>query len=193
MINEKIVDTGTAYYVKSEHKDKEGGPKTLGGPYEYSTPEGKKHARKKAELRLRQVEYFKHIKEETDMTIDEAKSPEEQEAFDKAEKEVASKLGLSLPLPKDTPRDVRNKFYAQVNVKCKKSNVGKCLDKLKEDKQSYKFTIKYKGESTKTGQQYGNTPKEALAQVKSKQALDKVEWIEIEGGPDGNAKWSNKD
>lgn len=72
---------------------------------------------------------YKKMKE----SLDEAKSPEEKEAFDKAEKEVADKMGLTLPLPKDTDRATRDKFYAQVQTKLKKkSNVGKTLDKLKQ-------------------------------------------------------------
>lgn len=61
-----------------------------------------------------------------------------KEAFDKAEKEVADKMGLTLPLPKDTPRAVRDKLYAQVHTKLKKkSNIDKCMDKLKEEIQKY--------------------------------------------------------
>lgn len=39
------------YFVKAEHKDKEGKPKNLGGPYK---------SKAQALKRLKQVEYFKH-------------------------------------------------------------------------------------------------------------------------------------
>jgi len=46
-----IVKRNGGYYVVSEHKDKEGKRKNLGGPYT---------TMKAAKRRLQQVEYFKH-------------------------------------------------------------------------------------------------------------------------------------
>jgi len=46
-----IVKRKDGYHVISEHKDKEGHYKNLGGPYK---------TREEAEKRLKQVEFFKH-------------------------------------------------------------------------------------------------------------------------------------
>ncbi len=48
-----IVKTSKGYVVKSEHKDKSGKRKNLGGPYK---------TRAEAAKRLRQVEFFKRRK-----------------------------------------------------------------------------------------------------------------------------------
>lgn len=80
---------------------------------------------------------------DADSFINEAKSKEEQQAFEDAEKSVAKKVGFTLPLSKDKnfmdmdknqQRIIRNKFYAQVNAKMKSkmSNVQKVLEALTE-------------------------------------------------------------
>ena len=110
-------------------------------------------------------------------SLDEAKTPEEQEAFNKAEKEVADKMGLTLPLPKDTSRDDRNKLYAQVATKLKKkSNVGKVLDKLGEgyhdDKVVKHIIMAQKALGNET---YSTTEIGYMSQKEQKDYLDTLE------------------
>lgn len=84
-VDNVIVKTSKGYVVKSEHKGADGKRRKLGGPYA---------TRAKAEKRLQQVEYFKHVDNTWSDKAREA-SAEERKAKAKYLTEAASEAGAT--------------------------------------------------------------------------------------------------